>query len=108
MTKCKSIGDLGILFNFPKDSTPVVEEVSLEIYSVKDELVYSAKTQRLSLRATDNSTGYLLGLDKTTASIAQRHFIDENKIAVAFKARGGKNAPDKAYLVNVNEGKPVK
>src|SRR5262245_12848190 len=57
-TKCESIGDMGVLLEFPKDSTPVVEDVSFEIYSVNDELVYSAKTQVLSLRATDNSTGY--------------------------------------------------
>jgi hypothetical protein len=107
-TRCKSIGDLGILINFPRNSTAVVEEVSLEIYSAKDELVFSTKTQSLSLRATDNPKGYLLALDKTAASIAQRHFIEENKIVVAIKARGDKGVPDRVYLVNVNEGKPVK
>jgi len=107
-TKCKSVGDLGILVNFSKDSTAVVEEVSLEIYSAKNELVFSTKTQGLSLRATDNPTGYLLALGRAAASIAQRHFIEENKIFVTFKASGDKGVPDRVYLVNVNEGKPVK
>src|SRR5215510_4841040 len=98
--KCKSIRDLGILINFPKDSTAVVEEVSLEIYSVKEKLVFSTKTRGLSLRATDNPTGYLLVLDRTAASIAQRHFIRESKIVVKFKARGDKGVPVRVYLVN--------
>jgi hypothetical protein len=108
MNKCKSIGDLGILVNFPEDSTAIVDEVSLEIYSVKDELVFSTKTRGLSLRAKDNPTGYLLALDRTAASIAQRHFIGENKIVVKFKAKSDRGAPVKVYLVNLNEGKPVK
>jgi len=108
LIKSKSISDLGILVIFPNDSTAVVEEVSLQIYSVNDELLFSTKTQNLSLRATDNPTGYLLTLDRTAASIAQRHFIEENKILVTFETSGGKGAPDMVYLVNVNEGKRAK
>jgi hypothetical protein len=100
----KSIGDMGILVKLTKDSTAFVEEISLEIYSVKGKLVFSTKTQSLSSRTIRKPMGYLLALDNTAASIAQQHFIEENKIVVTLKTRGDRGVPNMVDLVNVNKG----